>query len=241
MDEPTEASIKRMLVSEIFYSLQGEGELTGVPSVFVRASGCNLRCAWCDTPYASWQPEGQPRSVGEIVAEVIRHPARHVVLTGGEPMIAKEMPALAGALKELGYHLTIETAATVAPAGITCDLASLSPKLLNSAPDPVQHPAWRKRHEATRWQPEVVRAWVDAYACQFKFVVARPADVDELEGMLAKLGRDIPAHKVLLMPEATSLERMRERAVWLGELCKARGYRYAHRLHIELYGNKRGT
>jgi 7-carboxy-7-deazaguanine synthase len=230
-----------MLVSEIFHSLQGEGELTGVPSVFVRASGCNLRCAWCDTPYASWNPEGEPRAVGEIVAEVIRYPARHVVLTGGEPMIAKDQPELAAALKDLGYHLTIETAATVAPAGIACDLASLSPKLLNSAPDPVQHAAWRKRHEATRWQPEVVRAWIDAYAYQFKFVVARPADVDELEGMLAKLGREIPAHKVMLMPEATTLERMRDRAGWLGELCKARGYRYAHRLHIELYGNKRGT
>jgi len=86
-----------------------------------------------------------------------------------------------------------------------------------------------------------VRAWVDGYAYQFKFVVSTPADVAELEGLLAALGRDIPPHKVLLMPEATSLDKMRERAAWLGELCKARGYRYAHRLHIELYGNKRGT
>lgn len=230
-----------MLISDLFYSLQGEGELTGVPSVFVRTSGCNLRCAWCDTPYASWNPEGEPWSVDGIVAEIIRHPARHVVLTGGEPMIAKELPELAAALKDLGYHLTIETAATAAPAGIACDLASLSPKLLNSAPDAQKHAVWRKRHEATRWQPDVVRAWIDSYTYQLKFVVARPADVDELEGMLAKIGREIPAHKILLMPEATSLERMRERAAWLGELCKERGYRYAHRLHIELYGNTRAT
>lgn len=231
-----------MLISEIFYSIQGEGELTGVPSVFVRSSGCNLRCTWCDTPYASWNPEGEHRSVEQIVAEVQSHAvARHVVLTGGEPMIAKEMRTLAAELKLLGYHLTIETAATVAPDGIACDLASLSPKLLNSAPDPIEHAVWRKKHEATRWQPDVVRAWIDAYPYQFKFVVARPEDVDELEHMLAALKRDIPRHKVLLMPEATSLEKMRDRAAWLGELCKARGYRYAHRLHIELYGNRRGT
>ncbi len=230
-----------MLISEIFHSIQGEGELTGVPSVFVRTSGCNLRCTWCDTPYASWNPEGEPRTVAEIVAEVISHPVRHVVLTGGEPMIARDLPELAAALKDLGYHLTIETAATVAPAGIVCDLASLSPKLLNSAPDGVEHAAWRKRHEATRWQPEVVRQWVDTYSYQFKFVVATPADVDELEGMVEKLGRDIPRHKILLMPEATTLPRLRERAAWLGDVCKSRGYRYAHRLHIELYGNTRGT
>ena len=112
-----------MLISEIFYSLQGEGELTGVPSVFVRTSGCNLRCNWCDTPYASWQPEGETRSVEHIVAEVKRHPAKHVVLTGGEPMIAKEIHALAAAIKSLGHHITIETAGTVAPGGISCDLA----------------------------------------------------------------------------------------------------------------------
>lgn len=231
-----------MLISEIFYSIQGEGELTGVPSVFLRTSGCNLRCSWCDTPYASWNPEGVQRNVAELVAAVESFPAaRHVVLTGGEPMIAKGIRELAGEIKKTGRHITIETAATVAPEGIACDLASLSPKLLNSAPDPIEHAAWRKKHEATRWQPEVVRAWIDAYPYQFKFVVAKPEDVDELEHMLAALKREIPRHKVLLMPEGTTLEKMRARSAWLGELCKARGYRYAHRLHIELYGNKRGT
>lgn len=230
-----------MLIAETFYSLQGEGTLTGVPSVFIRTSGCNLRCTWCDTPYASWQPEGKQHSVAELIAEVQRHPARHVVLTGGEPMIAKDMPALAHELHNIGYHLTIETAATVAPAGIACDLASLSPKLLNSAPDAVAHREWRKRHEATRWQPDVVRAWIEEYEYQFKFVVSAPDDVEELESMLEKIGVDIPRHRVLLMPEARTLEKMRERAEWLAELCKTRGYRYAHRLHIELWGNKRGT
>src|SRR6187401_1005431 len=105
-----------MLISEIFYSLQGEGELTGVPSVFVRTSGCNLRCAWCDTPYASWNPEGEQRSVAQIIAAIdSQRIARHVVLTGGEPMIAKDIAVLAAAVKTTGRHITIETAATIAP------------------------------------------------------------------------------------------------------------------------------
>src|SRR5687768_15897814 len=167
-----------MLISEIFYSLQGEGELTGVPSVFVRTSGCNLRCTWCDTPYASWNPEGEQRTVEQIMAAVEIHPAaRHVVLTGGEPMIAKDIRPLA---------------ATIPPEGIACNLASLSPKLLNSAPDPIEQLTWRRKHEATRWQPDVVRAWVDQYPYQFKFVVSRPEDVEEMEHMLSALKRDIP-------------------------------------------------
>lgn len=230
-----------MFISETFYSIQGEGELTGVPSFFIRTAGCNLRCNWCDTPYASWNPEGREISVDELVAAVVAEPGRHVVLTGGEPMIAKDLPALASALRAAGRHITIETAATIAPDGIACDLASMSPKLKNSLPDERLPAAWRERHEATRWRPEVVRSWVDGYNFQFKFVVASPADLDEIDAMLGSLGRDIPAHKILLMPEATTLERMRERSAWLGEICKARGHRYAHRLHIELYGNKRGT
>ncbi|HKB57112.1 MAG TPA: 7-carboxy-7-deazaguanine synthase QueE [Lacunisphaera sp.] len=230
-----------MLISEIFHSLQGEGELTGVPSVFVRTSGCNLRCNWCDTPYASWSPEGRLMRLEEIIAEVKKHPARHVVLTGGEPMVAKEIHGLAAALKQLGCHITIETAATIAPGGIACDLVSLSPKLKNSAPDARLDDTWRKKHESLRWQPEVVRTWLDQYGYQLKFVVAEPGDVKEIESMLAELGRDIPPAKVLLMPEGTTVEALRAKAGWLGELCKARGYRYAPRLQIELYGNKRGT
>lgn len=237
-----------MLISETFYSIQGEGELTGVPSVFIRTSGCNLRCAWCDTPYASWKPEGLERSVDELLDEAKLHPGRHVVLTGGEPMIAPELPALAAGLRAAGFHITIETAGTVPPPpGLACDLASISPKLANSTPSAERAGAgWVARHESTRWRPEAIRAWLrGGYDFQFKFVVAAPADLDEVATQLAGLTEDgtvrIPPHKVLLMPEATTLERMRERAGWLAEACKVRGWRYAHRLHVELYGNRRGT
>src|SRR6185369_12024657 len=104
-----------MLISEIFHSIQGEGELTGVPSVFVRTSGCNLRCNWCDTMYASWSPEGTDMSVDQIFAEVARHPSQHCVLTGGEPMVAKGIRDLARVLRAAGKHITIETAATIPP------------------------------------------------------------------------------------------------------------------------------
>ena len=230
-----------MLISEIFHSLQGEGELAGVPSVFVRLSGCNLRCNWCDTPYASWNPEGETLSVDEIVTRVSAFPARHVVLTGGEPMIASGIHKLATEIKKLGYHITIETAATVAPDGIPCDLASLSPKLRNSTPDSRLPEAWRTRHEQVRWQPGVVRAWLTNHSYQLKFVVASAGDVEELEGLLRELGEPVPRTKVLLMPEGTSPEVLRARTTWLAELCKVRGYRFAPRLQIELYGNRRGT
>src|SRR5579871_464103 len=120
-----------MKLAELFYSVQGEGKLTGVPSVFVRASGCNLRCVWCDTPYASWNPEGQDIPVAQIVTRVREFPARHVVLTGGEPMIMPDIRELAEALAAEGKHITVETAGTVfVPMPI--NLASISPKLSNS-------------------------------------------------------------------------------------------------------------
>jgi 7-carboxy-7-deazaguanine synthase len=230
-----------MLISEIFHSLQGEGELAGVPSVFVRTSGCNLRCNWCDTPYASWEPEGKTMSVAEILAEVVRHPARHVVLTGGEPMIAPGIHELASQLQARGYHLTIETAATIPPGGIACDLASLSPKLAHSAPDGRLDHTWWKKHAELRWQPAVVAAWLAQGNYQLKFVVSTEADVAEMEAMLRETGCAISPSKILLMPEGVTVEALRARTAWLGELCKARGYRYAPRLHIELYGNRRGT
>ena len=230
-----------MRISEIFYSLQGEGVLAGVPSVFVRTSGCNLRCSWCDTPYASWKPEGEERSVESIVEEVCSHPAQHVVLTGGEPMIAKDLPALAGILRSRGMHITIETAATMPPNGIACDLASLSPKPAHSTPIVgVIEDSWRQRHEATRWKPEVVKEWIKGYPFQLKFVVTALSDLPEIEAMLVDVG-PIPPNKILLMPEGVRTEVLQSRKSFVVEVCKARGYRYCPRLHIDLFGNKRGT
>ena len=230
-----------MLISEIFHSLQGEGRLLGVPSVFIRTSGCNLRCNWCDTPYASWFPEGKKMSVEEILDAVRAFPAHHAVLTGGEPMIAPEIHELAYQLQELRYHITIETAGTVPPRGIACDLASISPKLAHSAPDARLDDAWSKKHSELRWQPTVVADWIATGEYQLKFVVRHEADFDEIESMIRETDCAVPPANILLMPEGTTVEVLRERSGWLAEICKLRGYRYAPRLHVELYGNRRGT
>ena len=110
-----------MKISEIFFSVQGEGSLLGVPSVFVRTTGCNLRCSWCDTPYTSWQPEGEEMAIAQILTAVQSYNAKHVVVTGGEPLIMPGVPDLIAKLRALHHHVTIETAGTV-PTTAVCDL-----------------------------------------------------------------------------------------------------------------------
>ena len=168
-----------MKIAEIFYSLQGEGILTGVPSVFVRTSGCNLRCTWCDTPYTSWQPEGEELAVDRIVAAVTGHHASHAVVTGGEPMIAPDIVTLTERLREAGLHITIETAGTVF-ALVACDLMSISPKLRNSTPHERDGGRWAAQHDRLRCQPDVLRRLTDGYEYQLKFVIAAPNDVEEV-------------------------------------------------------------
>src|SRR4051794_25830213 len=146
-----------MKLSELFYSIQGEGKLSGVPSVFVRASGCNLRCVWCDTPYASWNPEGEDAGVKEIVRRIIPLKTRHVVVTGGEPMIMPDIVELCDELKSRGHHIPIETAATVYRS-LKLDLASLSPKLANSTPHGT---TFAKAHEEQRLNIPVIQQFID--------------------------------------------------------------------------------
>ena len=223
-----------MRIAEIFHSIQGEGSLLGVPSVFVRTSGCNLRCAWCDTPYTSWHPEGDDWPLERIQAAVDAYPARHVVLTGGEPMIVRDVVELSRGLRRGGRHLTIETAGTVF-APVECDLMSISPKLKNSTPEG----EWSERHERLRIQPEVLRRLTTDYAYQLKFVIARPEDLSEVRDLVRVLGADTAS--VMLMPEGIQATALRERGTWLAEICKEEGFRFSPRLHVELYGNRRGT
>lgn len=227
-----------MKISEVFATIQGEGLLSGVPSLFIRTSGCNLRCHWCDTPYTSWEPEGEDWSIERLAAWAAEHPAyRHAVITGGEPMIQPELPALTRALRGLGLHITIETAGTV-DADVECDLMSISPKLANSTPWQ-RDPRWAERHERDRINVAVLRRLARGYDYQLKFVVESEADLDEIRGIAATLGA--PPEKVLLMPEGIEAAALRERGRWLVEVCKRTGYRFCPRLHIDLWGARRGV
>jgi 7-carboxy-7-deazaguanine synthase len=221
-------------IAELFYSVQGEGSLVGVPSVFIRTSGCNLRCSWCDTPYTSWQPEGNELAIEQILDEVKAYPARHVVVTGGEPMIMPEIGPLTERLRTLGLHITIETAGTVFRP-VACDLMSISPKLSNSTPAG----PWATQHDRLRIQPATLGELMARYPYQLKFVIAVPDDLEEVRALLETLRAD--RERVILMPEGTDRDVLRERSVWLAEICKSEGFRFSPRLHVELYGNQRGV
>ncbi len=156
-------------------------------------------------------------------------------------MVAGGLSELASALRAEGRHITIETAATVPPARIACDLASLSPKLRNSDPGAAAPPGWRERHEARRLRPGIIREWVDSYPYQLKFVVAKEEDLEEIRQLLKALDRDIPSENVLLMPEGVDPAVLKTRSEWLAGICLEQGYRFTPRLHIELFGNTRGT
>ena len=231
-----------MKISELFFSIQGEGELTGVPSVFVRTSGCNLRCRWCDTKYASWKPEGENVTINDLVDKVCSYPARHVVISGGEPMIAKGIEEFTHLLKESGKHITIETAGTISPNGIQCDLASLSPKLSDSTPKEGDiNKEWIDRHESKRLDYDILSEWVNSYNFQLKFVVSKEEEIKEIQNVITRIEGKILPEKVLLMPEGIDPDTLRSRYDLLINLCKENGYRFCNRLHIDLFGNTPGT
>ena len=228
-----------MKIAEIFYSIQGEGLLAGLPSVFIRTSGCNLRCRWCDTPYTSWKPEGETLTLEAIVAAVEQYPAKHVVVTGGEPMLMRNIGGLTSRLKTRGYHITLETAATLYTP-VTCDLASISPKLSNSTPWTEDGGKYARKHEAFRINIEVVRTFLRACPYQLKFVVDTLEDLAEIETLLAEVGQ-VNRQLVLLMPQGRTPDELTAKTQWIAEACKTHGFRFCPRLHIDLYGNKRGT
>ena len=228
-----------MRISEIFYSIQGEGRLAGIPSLFIRTSGCNLRCVWCDTPYTSWRPEGSSWPIAKILGALEAHPAHHVVITGGEPFLAPDIEELSSELERQGKHITIETAATIFKP-VACNLISMSPKLANSTPWKRAKGKFARSHEEQRLNFPVIQKYLDGYDYQMKFVVNQAEDFDEIRLVLEKL-KNVDPTRVLIMAQGTTKQQLSEKARWIVELCKRSGFAFTPRLHIELFGNRRGT
>jgi 7-carboxy-7-deazaguanine synthase len=243
--EPCSPAPGTLPVSETFASIQGEGKLTGVPSWFIRVSGCNLRCVWCDTPYASWDPEGEVLPVDDVAEQAIGSGLRHVVLTGGEPMIFGGVTPLCETLRRAGMHITIETAGTV-NRDVAVDLMSISPKLANSTPTDREGGRFAERHEALRINGGVLRALFDRGraagpdGAQLKLVVQSSDDLAEIDEIIRMIG-DVRADEVLLMPEHIDGEPDGRLVAELVRICMDRGWRYCDRLHIRLFGARRGT
>jgi len=234
MDGSGGCRLGAMFVAETFVSLQGEGILVGTPAFFIRCAGCNLRCRWCDTPYASWLPEGRRRTIPELMREVHAADLRHVVVTGGEPLLQREIGALTYALRDDRRHLTVETAATVAP-DFHCDLLSASPKIASSDPQGGR----RGRHRRLRRDREPLRVLLGRFPeFQLKFVIQDADDMPEVLAILDVLG-GVPAERVLLMAEGRTAREVAARAPMVAALCLEHGFRYTPRLHLDLFGSGR--
>ena len=211
----------------------------GLPSVFIRTSGCNLRCRWCDTPYTSWAPEGEKWSLRKILEEVAKYPSQHIVVTGGEPLLAAGIEELTARLKSSGAHITVETAATLFKP-VLCDLVSMSPKLAHSTPWRRAQGKFARVHDRRRLNFEAMQQFINGYDYQLKFVVARRSDFDEIEQILVRL-ENVDRARVLIMAQGKTIRELRDKTRWIIELCKTHGFGYTPRLHIELFGNRRGT
>ncbi|MBN2096661.1 7-carboxy-7-deazaguanine synthase QueE [Candidatus Peregrinibacteria bacterium] len=200
-----------MIISEIFHSIQGEGPNAGKPAVFLRLSGCNLRCKWCDTKYA-WKQGGEMET-NDIIRAIRKYPCRHLVITGGEPLLQQN--GLKELLKKLkNYTVELETNGSVA-CRITgfIEQINCSPKLKNSGNPPY----------SLRVKPANKKVL-------YKFIVQEGEDLKEINAFIRKY--KIPKTSVYLMPEGTSRATILKRSGWLVESCKKEGYNFSSRLHI---------
>ncbi|MTI21175.1 7-carboxy-7-deazaguanine synthase QueE [Fulvivirga sp. RKSG066] len=235
--------------AEIFYTVQGEGKNLGKPSIFLRTSLCNLHCIWCDTDYTwNWEntpfettknvkyrreeyiEELSPKEAAEIV---MQYPCKHVVLTGGEPMMQQE--ALCEVIEYLkaqdDYTFEVETNGTLPPSERFDELVdqfNVSPKLANS-----------NNSEKIREKPKALKHFSQSAKSNFKFVLSQEEDLNEILSLIEKY--NINPAAVYLMPEGVSEVELKRKQSWLVEICKTHGFNYTDRLHIHIYGAKRGV
>ena len=225
-----------MRINEIFYSLQGEGFLAGLPSTFIRLAGCRMRCRWCDTKYAWDESAGRDFTIEKIMQIVEGYETRFVVVTGGEPMINCDLLQLVEALKAADKHITIETSGTAYIPDMPCDLMSISPKLENSTP---ADPDLAAVHAKYKPDIAILSELIDRYRYQLKFVIDSQDDLTGVHDLLDKLPK-VDIQKVMLMPQAATRDELITKSPMVADLCKSTGFTFCQRLHILLWNGQQG-
>jgi len=243
-----------MKISELFYSIQGEGKRSGRPSFFIRTNHCNLRCKFpggnlCDTYYTSWEPDDE-RNLGElnfdqIITEYKKINCSDIVITGGEPaMYPSELSDLCQKLREINpeSYFTIETNGTYFGEFVKySDLLSISPKLKSSVP---YNTVYEKMHEKNRINYETFSKFnqlKENYLIdiQWKFVYTTEKDIEEIRQIQSVIG--FKDNDIYLMPEGITAEDLNSKRSETIEVCKKNNFNYTDRLHILAWGNKRGV
>lgn len=222
----------RFNIVEIFKTVQGEGTLQGVPSVFVRFYGCNLRCIWCDTIYADEYSHYDVLELGTLLNRIDKFKCNHVVITGGEPFLATGIIELTEKLKQKGYHITIETNGTIYKE-VLCDLLSISPKLSNSVPLNLSEQEYLS-YNSTRKNMDILTRLVKKYDYQLKFVITNSDEIKEAEGMVKQLSlNDIS--KIFLMPATNNRKELFACQKEFIKICIEHNFRYANRLQLQVW------
>jgi 7-carboxy-7-deazaguanine synthase len=190
-------------------------------------------------------------TLGEVLGRVRSLPPRHVVVTGGEPLLFPDAVDLCRVLRHEGWHVTIETAGTVLPddpdqivADPIADLMSISPKPASSTPPAETPGGWAPRHEDARRRDDVLRVLIAAGPSQLKFVIDTPADLAEAVAWLDDLGLKadrVDRRSVCLMPQGRSEEELALTTAWLEPECRRLGFHFAPRHHVRWFGHTRGT
>jgi 7-carboxy-7-deazaguanine synthase len=217
-----------MNIVEIFYSLQGEGRLIGVPSVFIRVAGCTVRCAWCDTKYAWDESAGEDFSIDEILHRVDNLPPTSasstqnsfIVVTGGEPITNNSISLLLKKLSQTDRHITVETSGIEFIQDLPVDLMSISPKLDHN-------------HRQT------IRQLIRHYDYQLKFVIDAEDDIAKVKAAVDSI-KEIDRNKVMLMPQAKTRKELLAKSPMVAKLCKQYGFTFCPRLHIILWDGQLG-
>ena len=231
-----------MRVVEQFATIQGEGKYVGVPTYFIRTTGCNLRCEWintdgtktrCDTPYTSWKPERGTEL--KVNYSDIPKNIKHIVITGGEPTLQGDLESMTKGFIEDSYMVTIETNGTKY-VNVPGAFISISPKLKSSYPT---EQLFGEIHSRNNRFFKTIKQYMESNDYQIKFVFNSKEDITEILRIKDKL--KIPKEKIYLMPQGITKEQLYGiKAKEIFDLCVKYGFNYTPRLHIDIFGNERG-